>query len=1504
MAKKSRKSWEFLIIILGIIIILPTVFYFLLSDSDIQTFLVKRVSLHFSKKFESTISVGKIEYKFFNKLSFTDILIKDQNNDTMLYIQNATAGIREIDFRNNYFRFGRVTMVKPYVAFITDSTGLMNLTWYIDQLKNPVDSVKNKSVDISVNEIDLSDARFSFINHSGKTGKTKIDFNNLNFTDINGIIENIKIQDDTASFNIYNMILKEAGGFNIKRMDTFLKLAKQNILLTSSSITTNSSILNIPKLGITADSSSSFKNFVEKVKLDVIFEKSVISTSDLQYFVPVTTDLNESVWFSGKIFGTISELRGRNIELSYRDYSYLNCDFDFSGLPKIEDAFVYIGVNSLKTNAKDIAKIKIPGIGFIVIPEALYKLGTISFDGSFTGFTTDFVTYGKIRTKQGDIRTDISLRPEKPDKFRIKGFLTGSDINLGELSGNPELLGKLSMRTNVDGYAYSLKKFAVNLSGQVDSVEVNKYKYRNIALNGLFTEKTWDGSVKIADENIKLDLLGLLSFSNKLPEFDFTLNVTDANLCKLNFDKPDTTSSLTMLLTSNFKGNSIDNLDGEIKLLNSTLRKYNKKLDLYDFSIRTYTENDTPVLSLRTDFVDADIKGKYNFAGFGALVKSTLAELMPSQYPVDSRHSKRNGRKVHSEPDKNNFSFDINFKNTDNINDFFRTGILLADKSYLKGDISGDSTINIVGKSKMFSIKNNVFNDLSVDVHLSGAELAVGIKSSVLSILRQSELKDFSVSLITKPDNLLFTVDWDNKDSDNNRGSFIAKGSVLKNSTGRRNTILTIDIDSTRVYSRKNLWRINQSKIIIDSNSVKIDRFHVSNNDNFYLVDGTVSENPADTLHLEFKGIDLSPINYLGNQKNMNDPDKVRPNLKGRLDGKILLANVYKNLLLEGNIILNNVSLLGNEYGNISLFSDLDVEKKVVNLKAGNDLNGTKMFDITGTFNPSTKKLDLDVNTKKLPLDFLNPLLKSFASDISGLGSGMVNFTSEQGRLVLKGAVLAENTVMKVNYLQTKYKMNDTVRFDISGIKFNNIRVTDEKGNTGTLNGTVYHKNFKDFRADIVVNTNNCLVLNTKPKDNALFYGTGYASGVTTIKSGQNSLIFDISAKTGKNTKFYIPINSGLSVTENSFITFIDPDSVKEETDPKKRVPTSVPLKKTGINMNFDLEVTPDAEVQIIFDSKVGDVMKGHGSGNLNLSLDKKGDFKISGDYIIEDGDYLFTLGNILNKSFSVENGGRIIFNGDIDNAEIDIKAKYKLKASLYEILQDDAYKERIPVECQLNLTGKLFNPLVGFDIYLPSADEQTRTYLKNAISTEEELSRQFLYLLVMNSFIADPSYTTSSTSTTSTGTSAMAVTTTEMLSNQLSNWLSQISNDFDVGFVYRPGSDQLNPQEVEVALSTQLLNDKVVINGNFDVKGTGTQTVTNNTNQITGDFDAEVKITEKIRFKVFNRYNNPYTGKLVDYTQGIGIFFKQDFNKLSDLFSKKTRNDMKNEDPPGISGK
>ncbi len=1485
---------------------LPTVLYLLLQTSEVQTFLVKRITNHFSNKIKSTISIGSIEYKFFNKLSINDIIIKDRNNDTLLYSKQIQVGIRRMDFKNRSFRLGNVSLIEPVIALITDSTGLMNLTWYLNMIKNPADSVKKGESRFSIDQVDINGGRFSFINRSAPAGKTRMDFNNLNLSGINGIVEDLKTLNDTTTFNIYKLGFKESSGFTLKTMKSSVIIAKQNILLNSVSIKCDSSIFNITRFGLIADSAGSFKNFAEKVKLDILLDKSLINTSDFQYFMPFTDSINESVWLSGKILGTISELRGRNIKLTYRNFTSLDCDFDFSGLPKIENTYLYIGVNSLKTNAKDFEQINLPGKGFLIIPEAIRKLGNISFNGSFTGFMTDFVTYGEIRTSQGNIRTDISLRPGESKKYMVKGLVKGSDINIGELTGKSELLGNLSMQANVDGYAYSLKKFAANLTGKIDSIEINKYLYRNITLNGSFTEKTWDGSINIVDPNIKLNLLGLLNFNNKLPEFDFTLNIADANLHKLNFDKLDTTSTVTVLLTSNFKGNSIDNLDGEIKLLNSKFRKYNNNLELYNFSIRTYKEGNEPELSLRTDFMDADIKGYYNFAGLGRLVKSTLVSLMPSQFHISGKQDVLK---------KNKFIFNLNFKNTDKINNFFRTGVLISDKSYIKGSIFADSTINIRGKADLLTIKNNVFKDFSFDASVSGSELILGINSSSFNIMGQSELKDFSVGLKTKPDNFTFKVNWDNKDTIINQGNFTARGTVVKNTIGNRYAILRVDIDSSHIYSDNNLWKLSNSSILIDSNSININKLFITSKERSYLIDGSVSENPSDTLYLEFKGIDIAPLNYWINRKRNNDPGAIPLDFKGSLNGKILLSNVYKSLLLAGNIVIDNFAVLGSKFGNISINSVLDNARKVVKIEASNNLNGIKMFDISGIYDPSNKKINLAAKAKKLPVVFLNPLLKVFASEISGFASGKLNLSGETGNIFLTGAAMVENASVKINYLQTKYSLNDTIRFDKQGIKFNDVRIKDIEGNIATLSGTVNHKNFRDYAADLTINIDSkgFLVLNTQSKDNQMFYGTVYVEkSIAKIKSDQNTLSFDISAKTsksnktGKTSELLVPISKGLSVSEYSYISFVDSSKGKKAEHSERNMIPLASSKQIGMDITMNLEVTPDAEIQIIFDSKAGDIMKGHGSSyNLKVSLNKKGDFGVLGDYTIEDGTYNFTLGPIINKPFHVENGGKIMFNGNLKDAEIDLKASYlNLKASLASVLDDPNYSERIRVEPQLNLSGKLFNPVIEFDIYLPDADEATRTKLQNAISTQEELTRQVTALLLINNFISTGA---SSLSTTTSATSAMAATSFEMISNQVSNMLSQLSKNVDIGLNIRPGSTAISPQDAQLALSTQILNNKVVLNGNFDVRGAGNSTnqLTGNTNQLTGDFDAELKLTQKLRFKVFNRYNDTYMGSgMSPYTQGVGIFYNQDFNRFSDLFRKKAKTDMKKEDETKIINK
>lgn len=417
--------------------------------------------------------------------------------------------------------------------------------------------------------------------------------------------------------------------------------------------------------------------------------------------------------------------------------------------------------------------------------------------------------------------------------------------------------------------------------------------------------------------------------------------------------------------------------------------------------------------------------------------------------------------------------------------------------------------------------------------------------------------------------------------------------------------------------------------------------------------------------------------------------------------------------------------------------------------------------------------------------------------------------------------------------------------------------------------------------------------MNTKQSDNQLFYGTAYATGVIKIHGPPKNITMDIdaktekSAKTGKITNISIPISNNGKLNEYPFITMHDEDAEVDLTFDKSYYQVNL----SGIQINFKLEVTPDAEVQIIFDPILGDKIKGRGYGNLDMKINTTGDFKMYGDYTIEKGDYLFTMQSFINKVLTIEPGGRIRWNGDPFDANINIVAYYRTKASLADLygMQEET-SNKIWVHDRITMTGKLMNPDVKFDIYLPDADESTRLSLSSAITSSDELNKQFISILTLNRFM--PSANTYKQaqpgSSSSAYSSAAGVSASEFLSNQLSRWLSQINDDVGIGISYR-SDRQMKSDEVQVALSTQLFNDRLSINGSVDMATNATADATDN---IVGEFDIDYKLKNngKLRLKTYNHANNDLLNENSTYTQGLGFTYKEEFDTVGELWRRYLR--------------
>jgi len=1505
MAKIIKKIVRVLLIIAAVLVVVPPILFLLLQAPRIQTWTVSKVTNAVSGKTGAEISIGRVSYSLWHEIVLDDVLFRDLNGDTIVAARKVDLRLREIRPSHRIFKFGTIDVHEPDFRMIKDTAGVMNLTAYLRSLKSDRERDSTGGIDIRFADIDVLNGSFTLADMSDTIGVVagSVNYMNMHIRHITGKVRDLRIIPDSVSMVIRGLAFHEAGGFVSRSLDMNMAVTESSLYFRDIDLLTDSSAISAEKILLMPREEDSWKDFINDVRIDFLFNNSIVNTSDISYFVRPLAGISEEVSFSGRVAGTVAELKGKNIRIDYEASTRLRFDFDISGLPEINDSYLFISFTDMKTRAADIERFTVPGRKPLRLPEVAHDLGLVTYKGSFTGFTTDFVSFGRITTERGTFDTDLSLKPDGRNTFGFRGSLRTRAVDLGYMAKNSEMFGGLWMHAEVDGTMKSFRHLSANINGVIDSVEVNKYLYRNISVSGTYADRIWDGSVEVNEPNIEMSLLGRFDLEKSQPEFDFTMNLADADLHTLNLVKKDSVFRATALVTANFRGNSTENLEGDLRLINSTLENSNGKLNIYDFLVSSEIVSGEPVLRLRSDFADADVRGQYSVDA----IKSSVSEIMAGLFP--SRFNKPVAKKGESTPEAM-FSLDARIKRIDRLNEFLGTGLGISEGTHVTGHFWSDRPEVIAGiKADAVTYMGIRMGRLNMTGSLKDGSLKLDMTADTVMLPDKSELGNFALGATSSNDTTDLGMNWDNHDNGRTLGEVKARG-FFSHGVGNLPS-LTVAVLPTGLTVNSSQWNISPARIVIDSVSTFFDNILVSSRTRYFSLGGSLSKNPEEKLTLAFEGLNMSYLNNLlrGKQDETEEPTQMK--FEGILSGNLTLSDVFNNLLFESRINVTDFRLNDNNYGLMTIISEWDPRRKVAVINVGNDFAGRKLIDVSGTYSPSARVIDIAASAFDLPLDVLNPFLSSFASDIRGFGTGTIRLKGKPRQLEMTGAVMAHDASMKIDFLQTRYSFSDSVRFSPSGIILRNINIYDAQKNQGMINGMITHRAFKNFGVSLDISMDKMLVLNTRPKDNDSFYGTAYASGYAGIRGNDEKLVFNISARTAPNTEFYVPLNSSASVSDYPFIEFLKPAGETGEQEQPDRQSSFVRQEEgSKMELNFDLDVTPEAEVQLILDETAGGVIRGKGEGLLNISLNSRGDMRMAGDYVISDGDYLFTLGSILNKRFAVEEGGTVSWNGAIEDASLDIRALYKTKASLSEIFGEEEFTElkaKMPVECILSLSGRLLNPAISFDISLPTADERTRELLRMAIDTEEELSRQFLYLLVMNSFYPDPSlYNSGTTTGTPVAQGGYAVspivgvtTTTEMLSNQLSNWLSQISNDFDIGFSYRPGSE-LTDQEVELALSTQLLNDKVTVNGNVDVRGNQSNTTASN---ISGEFTVEVRLTDMLRFKVFNRSNHNLYYQVHPYTQGVGLFYRRDFSTLKDLFIKPEEKKRKNIESEGETG-
>jgi hypothetical protein len=444
--------------------------------------------------------------------------------------------------------------------------------------------------------------------------------------------------------------------------------------------------------------------------------------------------------------------------------------------------------------------------------------------------------------------------------------------------------------------------------------------------------------------------------------------------------------------------------------------------------------------------------------------------------------------------------------------------------------------------------------------------------------------------------------------------------------------------------------------------------------------------------------------------------------------------------------------------------------------------------------------------------------------------------------------------------------------------------VYDRDGHNGQLDFTLNHSGFKDMSYMLDIKADKMLVYDIPERINPEIYGKVYASGTVKITGTEENVLVEGNVRSDVGTVVGFNFVNSSTVENYDFITFKDhsENKVPELSDAHEKNEKN--HAGTDYMLDFLVNVTPDAQLELILSAATGDKISGTGNGSFQIQYGNQQDIQIFGNYLISGGIYNFNMEQVIRKRFNIRNGSIVNFRGNPMEANLDINATYNLAANIQdldELFIKETASPTISVNCILKLDGHLQNPAISFDLELPNSNSELERQVKSFIDNEDMMTRQIIYLLLLHKFYT-PDYSRNDFRTNEFNAVAASA-----ISAQLSNMLNSLTDKVQIGANVRSRQDGIKDTEIEMLLSSQLLNNRLLFNGNFGYKDNDIQT-----NAYIGEFDLEYKLSRSgdISLKAYSHANDLYRYTHSLTRQGVGVMFRKDFTLLPDLFKRKKK--------------
>jgi len=1439
------------------------VFVFLLiifSIPAVQTRAAKFLTDSIRKNSDVNLSIGKVSVTYFGNVRLNDVYVEDHHQDTLLNIEELrTSFLSLTSLRSNTPDMGN-TSAKGFTLKMRRYKGENsdNLSIILDKLrKEPTGEPTPFS--LFVTDIDVSNGYYSYVDENLEV-PVIIEFQDLRFQ-----AENLKVVDNKFTVRVNTLTAKEGRGLDIVHLSTQFSYSPTQMLLEGLILETPHSYLdaNIDLVYIIAD----FSDFVNKVQITGNIDNSRISTNDLRIFYEPFGE-NENFVITTDITGTLNDFVLGDLNLTGMDRSQMLGDVRIEGaFTETMNGFRLDGdFERLSTNYYDLVNL-LPTVLGNSLPVNLRDFGNLQLRGR-TNLTKNSLDADVLITTQlGSAKGDFVLNNfSNSTATTYRGNIEVSNFDLGRLLDQPAL-GKTTFNLFVDGRGFTPESLSTQIRGRISRILYNNYQYTNILVMGTVRNLVFNGNLVSQDPNLQMEFNGLVDISRAENIYDFEASVGYADLNKLNFISRDSISILKGDIIMNMQGNSIDNVHGNILLANTTYQNQN---DLYYFddltATSTFDEEGVRTIAINSpDVISGQVRGNFRISEVEALVGNSIGSIYTNYRP-----------NTFTTNQYMEFDFDIYNK----IVEVFYPQITLAPNTFIRGRVESDeSEFRLTFRSPKIEAFGNMMEGINIQVDNTNPIYNTFVEADSVSTGFYN-FSEFSLINVTLRDTLFIRSELQG-----GKGNDDVFNLNLFHTINEDNQSV-IGIQRSDIKFKDNVWYLNENsnrsnRVVLSNNfrEIMVDSLELSHENENIRLSGVMRDSTFKDFQMEFDQVDIGKIT----------PDVDSLEIGGILNGKLNLLQEDGAFFPTTSLVVDGLSINETAMGQLRLDVEGNENLTFYNVDATLTRKGFESLSAVGEINAagSNPTIDLDVSLQNLNLMAFSPLGGDVIDNIRGYVSGEAKVTGNYVNPDITGQLELVDAGFRIPYLNIDYNLsnNPIVELTEQQFNFNDVEILDIKfRTTGNLDGSISHRNFKEWFLDLELSGDRMLALDTQSEVDALYYGTAFIDGTATIKGPTDELVINVTASTERGTIFKIPLNDAESVGDNSYIHFLSPE---EKASRVAGIDIELPEVK-GLQLNFDLDITNDAEVEVVVDQTSGSSLRGRGAGNMLIEINTNGKFNMWGDFVAYEGVYNFKYAGLVQKVFKVQSGGSIMWNGSPTQAQLDVSAIYELEANPAVLLENPSVNRKIPVEVVILLQGQIAQPDLTFDVQFPNASSAVRSELEYRMNDRASRELHALFLVTQGSFYTDFAL----------GQNAIPGTLVERASSIVNDIFADEDGKFQVGVNYVQGERTPDQQTVDrfgLTLSTQI-SSRILINGAVGVPVGGvTESV------IVGDVEIQFLLNEDgtLRAKVFNRENNiQFIGEEIGFTQGIGLTYSVDFDTFKELIRKITdRELLKTED-------